>query len=41
MGFPEGWVGSLNRTNALRALGNAVVPLQGALAICELLGVEC
>ena len=37
-GFPEGWVvGRLVKTQALKALGNAVVPLQGAYAISELL----
>lgn len=35
-GYPEGWVDGLTRTAALKALGNAVVPLQGATA-CRLL----
>jgi hypothetical protein len=33
MGFPEGWVDGLGRTAALRCLGNAVVPAQGAYAL--------
>lgn len=33
MGYPEGWVDGLTRTQALKALGNAVVPQQGAAAI--------
>ncbi len=37
MGFPEGWTDGMSRTAALRALGNAVVPAQGAAAITELL----
>lgn len=32
MGFPEGWVGGVSRTQALKMLGNAVVPKQAALA---------
>lgn len=36
MGLPEGWTEGLSRTQALRALGNAVVPQQGAHAIREL-----
>jgi DNA (cytosine-5)-methyltransferase 1 len=32
-GYPEGWVDGLTRTQALKALGNAVVPQQGAAAI--------
>jgi len=36
MGFPEGWVDGLSRTAALRCLGNAVVPQQGALALAGL-----
>lgn len=37
MGFPSGWVEGMSRTNALKALGNAVVPQQGyaALTILE------
>lgn len=39
MGYPAGWVTDLDltRTQALKALGNAVVPQQGAFAITELL----
>jgi DNA (cytosine-5)-methyltransferase 1 len=37
MGFPQGWVGGLTRTAALKALGNAVVPQQGAYALSVLL----
>jgi DNA (cytosine-5)-methyltransferase 1 len=38
MGFPEGWVSDLSRTQALKALGNAVVPQQGAAALSMLIG---
>lgn len=38
MGFEEGWVDGLTRTAALRCLGNAVVPLQGAAALSILRG---
>ena len=37
MGFPEGWVEGQSRTQALKMLGNAVVPAQAALAL-QLLG---
>jgi hypothetical protein len=33
MGLPIGWTEGVARTNRLRMLGNAVVPLQGELAI--------
>jgi DNA (cytosine-5)-methyltransferase 1 len=33
MGFPSGWTDGLSRTQALGALGNAVVPQQGAAAL--------
>lgn len=33
MGYPAGWVDGLTRTQALKALGNAVVPQQGLAAI--------
>lgn len=34
MGFPEGWVcDHVKRRDALRLLGNAVVPQQAALAL--------
>jgi DNA (cytosine-5)-methyltransferase 1 len=36
MGFPEGWVDGVPRTSALRGLGNAVVPAQGAYALSVL-----
>jgi len=36
MGYPSGWVADLSRTQALKALGNAVVPQQGFAALCEL-----
>lgn len=37
-GYPAGWVeGWLNRTNALKALGNAVVPHQALMALQELI----
>lgn len=40
MGYPEGWVDGLGRTAALKALGNAVVPQQGAHAWQLLTGDE-
>lgn len=36
-GFDAGWVDGLPRTAALRCLGNAVVPQQGAMALSMLL----
>jgi len=36
MGFPPGWTESMSRTQALKALGNAVVPQQGAAAFARL-----
>lgn len=33
MGFPSGWTDGMTRTQALKALGNAVVPVQGAAAL--------
>lgn len=33
MGFPAGWTDGMARTQALKALGNAVVPQQAALAL--------
>jgi len=33
MGFPAGWVDGVSRTQALKMLGNAVVPAQAALAL--------
>lgn len=41
MGFPRGWVteAGISRTNQLKALGNAVVPQQGAEALKRLRGV--
>ncbi len=33
MGFPPGWTSEMTRTQALKALGNAVVPQQGAAAL--------
>lgn len=33
MGYPEGWTADLGRTKALKALGNAVCPQQGEVAI--------
>jgi hypothetical protein len=38
MGFPEGWTDGMTRTQALKALGNAVVPQQGAAALAVLMG---
>lgn len=37
MGYPAGWVADLSRTQALKALGNAVVPQQGYAALRELI----
>jgi len=37
MGFPAGWTDGMTRTQALKALGNAVVPHQGAAAMGVLL----
>jgi DNA (cytosine-5)-methyltransferase 1 len=39
MGYPEGWVTDVTdrRTDALRMLGNAVVPQQAELALRMLL----
>ena len=37
MGYPEGWTADLPRTAALKALGNAIVPLQAATAWRHLL----
>jgi DNA (cytosine-5)-methyltransferase 1 len=39
MGYPEGWTADLPRTGALKALGNAIVPLQAATAWAHLLGM--
>lgn len=39
MGFPEGWTDRMSRTQALKALGNAVVPQQGAAAFGRLVGL--
>src|SRR5690606_26883739 len=36
MGYPEGWVDGLTRTQALKALGNAVVPQQALAALSVL-----
>jgi DNA (cytosine-5)-methyltransferase 1 len=36
MGFPPGWTEGMTRTQALKALGNAVVPQQGAAAFEQL-----
>jgi DNA (cytosine-5)-methyltransferase 1 len=33
MGFPAGWTDGMTRTQALKALGNAVVPQQGSAAL--------
>jgi DNA (cytosine-5)-methyltransferase 1 len=38
MGFPSGWTEGMTRTQALKALGNAVVPQQGAAAFAILTG---
>jgi hypothetical protein len=36
MGFPEGWVDGIPRTAQLKALGNAVVPVQAMYALSVL-----
>lgn len=36
MGFPPGWTEGMTRTQALKALGNAVVPQQGMAALAIL-----
>jgi DNA (cytosine-5)-methyltransferase 1 len=36
MGFPKGWVEGMSRRQALRALGNAVVPQQALAAFSVL-----
>jgi hypothetical protein len=36
MGYPEGWTAGLTRNHALKALGNAVCPQQGAAALALL-----
>lgn len=40
MGFPQGWTDGITRRQALRALGNAVVPQQGAAAFRLLFDLE-
>ena len=40
MGFPAGWTDGSTRTHALKQLGNAVVPQQGALAFNALLRLQ-
>lgn len=35
-GFPQGWTEDMTRTQALKALGNAVVPQQAEYAIARL-----
>jgi DNA (cytosine-5)-methyltransferase 1 len=39
-GFPVGWTDGMSRTQALKALGNSVVPQQGALAFNALLRLQ-
>ena len=36
MGFPAGWTEGMSRTQALKALGNAVVPQQAYAALIQL-----
>lgn len=38
MGFPVGWTDGMTRTQALKALGNAVVPAQAYAALMQLGG---
>lgn len=42
MGYDEGWVtdAGISRTGQLKALGNAIVPLQAATAWGHLLGLD-
>lgn len=40
MGFPEGWTSEMKRTQALKALGNAVVPQQAVHALNILAGMR-
>jgi len=37
MGWPQGWTDQLSRTQALKVLGNGVVPVQAATAYAQLL----
>lgn len=37
-GFPAGWTEGMSRTQALKALGNAVVPQQAFAALSQLAG---
>lgn len=37
MGFPKDWTEGLSRNQAMKGLGNAVVPLQGAVALDDLI----
>lgn len=37
MGWPAGWVEGVSRTQALKILGNGVVPLQAAHAYSQLM----
>lgn len=37
MGLPAGWVDGLTRTQALKALGNSVVPHQAFAALSQLM----
>jgi DNA (cytosine-5)-methyltransferase 1 len=39
-GFPAGWTSGSTRTQALKQLGNAVVPQQGAAAFNALLRLQ-
>ena len=40
MGYEPGWVDGISRTGQLKALGNAIVPLQAATAWAHLLGLD-
>jgi hypothetical protein len=40
MGYPEGWTAGLKRNARLKALGNAVVPQQGTMALSLLLAAH-
>lgn len=39
-GFPAGWTDQMNKTQAIKALGNAVVPQQGAEAFARLIAIS-
>ena len=40
MGYPVGWCADMKRNAALKALGNAIVPLCAAQAVTDMLSLE-